>query len=60
MLVRAGFAFMGDDTLFLTAPNSGKLRVLAFPDEADVTEQTASFFPELQKLSTSSHPPGKK
>lgn len=41
-LARAGFGFLGDDTLFL----DGK-RVLAFPDEIDLTEESAGFFPDL-------------
>ena len=44
-LARSGFDFLGDDTLFLSRqPN---LRILAFPDEVDLTEQTVSFFPEI-------------
>lgn len=50
-LVRAEFDFLADDTVFLTAAHGGNgLRVLAFPDEIDVTAHTASFFPEIQKL----------
>jgi hypothetical protein len=45
-LVRAGFGFLGDDTLFLAQRPEG-LRLLAFPDEIDLTEQTVAFFPEL-------------
>ncbi len=45
-LMRAGFDFLGEDTLFLTAGRDG-LSVLGFPDEADVTDQTANLFPEL-------------
>jgi hypothetical protein len=48
-LLRAGFAFGGDDLCFLRKTGGG-LRVLAFPDELDVAEHTASFFPELQAL----------
>jgi hypothetical protein len=48
-LARAGFAFLGDDTLFL-APGPGGLRLLPFPDEVDLTDETASFFPELAAL----------
>ena len=48
-LLRAGFGFLGDDTLFL-CPRAQGLRALAFPDELDVTAHTASFFPELQDL----------
>jgi hypothetical protein len=54
MLVRAGFGFMADDTVFLSAPAPGGisrgLRALAFPDEAGVTEETTNFFPELRTL----------
>jgi hypothetical protein len=38
-LARAGFGFLGDDTVFL-ACNDGGLRVLAFPDEIDLTEDS--------------------
>jgi hypothetical protein len=48
-LVRAGFGFLGDDTLFLARRPAG-LRLLAFPDEFDLTEQTVGFFPELAPL----------
>ena len=47
-LVRAGFAFLADDTVFLSTSNG--LRALAFPDEFDITPQTAAFFPELRRL----------
>lgn len=55
-LLRAGFDFLGDNTLFLTAGREG-LRVLAFPDEADVTDQTVCLFPELQDRVTSAESP---
>lgn len=42
-LARAGFGFLGDDTLFL----DGR-RILAFPDEIDLTEESVSFFPDLE------------
>lgn len=45
-LARAGLGFLGDDTLFLSS-NSEGLRVLAFPDEVDLTEQSVAFFPEV-------------
>jgi hypothetical protein len=41
-LARAGFGFLGDDTLFL----DGR-RVLAFPDEIDLTEESVAFFPGI-------------
>ena len=53
-LVRAGFAFLADDTLFLST--SKGLRALAFPDEFDITPQTAAFFPELRRLEQASLP----
>jgi hypothetical protein len=48
-LARAGFTFLGDDTLFLQ-PRAEGLRLLAFPDEVDLTDETAAFFPELAEL----------
>jgi hypothetical protein len=48
-LARAGCGFLGDDTLFLK-PGPGGLRLLAFPDEVDLTDETASYFPELAAL----------
>ncbi len=45
-LTRDGFDFLGDDTLFLSG-GAERLRVLAFPDEVDLTEQTVAFFPEI-------------
>ena len=49
VLLRAGFDFLGDDMMFLKDTDKG-LRVLAFPDELDVTDETAMFFPELHGL----------
>ena len=48
-LARAGFPFLGDDTLFLQ-PRPEGLRLLAFPDEVDLTDETAAFFPETAAL----------
>jgi hypothetical protein len=48
-LTRAGFGFLGDDTLFL-APGPAGLRLLGFPDEMDVTDETIGLFPELAGL----------
>jgi hypothetical protein len=53
-LARAGFAFLADDTLFLSTSNG--LRALAFPDEIDITPQTAAFFPELRRPNQDSVP----
>jgi hypothetical protein len=50
-LARAGLDFLGDDTLFLARREEG-LRVLAFPDEIDLTEETAGFFPEVAPRTT--------
>jgi hypothetical protein len=55
-LLRAGFDFLGDNTLFLAAGREG-FRVLAFPDEADVTDQTVCLFPELQGRVTAAESP---
>lgn len=64
-LLRAGFGFLADDTVFLSprvdgvagqAGQRGGVRLLAFPDEVDLTEQTAGFFPEL-KSETGQLPP---
>ena len=52
-LLRAGFEFLADDTVMLSHLG-GELRVLAFPDEVDVTGQTARFFPELHELASRS------
>jgi hypothetical protein len=41
LLLRAGFDFLGDDTLFLTDSDAG-LRVLAFPDAIDLTDETVN------------------
>jgi len=53
-LLRAGFEWLGDDTLYLSQEGA-RVRALAFPDEIDVTDQTIGFFPELADL-----PPGRK
>jgi hypothetical protein len=46
-LARAGLDFLGDDLLFL---QDASPTVVAFPDEVDVTQTTARFFPELEAL----------
>ncbi|MES1243141.1 MAG: hypothetical protein ABUT39_16130 [Acidobacteriota bacterium] len=58
-LARAGFDFLGDDTLFLAWRPDG-LRVLAFPDEIDLTEETAGFFPELPETAARATPGWRK
>jgi hypothetical protein len=45
-LLRAGFGFLSDD-LMLLDPRGDRVHLLAFPDEIDVTENTARMFPEL-------------
>ncbi len=47
-LLRGGWDFLGDDTVFLSSRGEA-WRVLAFPDEVDVTPQTLAFFPELSR-----------
>jgi hypothetical protein len=56
-LLRAGFDFLADDTVFLNSGKTG-LRLLAFPDEVDVTAQTVGFFPELHGLMPKAGPDG--
>ena len=46
-LARAGFDFLSDDMLLLKAGQDG-LRVLGFPDQSDVADNTVSMFPELR------------
>jgi len=48
-LLRTGFGFLSDDTVFLTRDREG-LRMLAFPDEIDATDETIRLFPELHYL----------
>ncbi len=49
ILTRAGFTFLSDDMLFLKGMQP-ELRVLAFPDEIDVTDHTVELLPELHQL----------
>lgn len=52
-LVRAGLDLLGDDTLFLArgeGASSGGLRLLAFPDEIDLTPQSVGLLPEVAPL----------
>jgi hypothetical protein len=48
--LRANFDYMSDDMVFLIDRPEG-FHVLAFPEEVDVSDQTAGFFPELSFLS---------
>jgi hypothetical protein len=56
-LARAGFDFLGDDTLFLSTTDDG-VCAHAFPDQVDVTTNTVGFFPELSHLLTGPRLPG--
>ena len=47
--LRANFDYMSDDMVFLIGRPDG-FRVLAFPEEVDVSDSTAGFFPELSFL----------
>jgi hypothetical protein len=57
-LVRAGFDFLGDDTVFLSSPSepassgfdSTDITATGFPDQVDVTEHTVLMVPELGHL----------
>jgi hypothetical protein len=55
--LRANFDYMSDDMVFLVDRPDG-VRVLAFPEAVDVSDQTASFFPELGFLLSSPKRPG--
>jgi hypothetical protein len=48
-LLRAGFGYLSDDMVFLRR-GSGGLQILGFPEDVDVSDQTISFFPELDFL----------
>jgi hypothetical protein len=58
-LVRAGFDFLSDDTVFLSRDDLG-IWVSAFPDEVDVTATTVSLLPELAFLSDRPIRPGRE
>jgi hypothetical protein len=58
ILLRAGFDFLADDTVFLQHSPDGYL-VSGFPDEMDVTANTVSMFPELRHLVDTPVPPGR-
>lgn len=46
-LARGGFGLLSDDLLFLKQEGE-QLALLAFPDDVDVTENTARLFPEIE------------
>jgi ABC-type iron transport system FetAB ATPase subunit len=49
--LRAGLSFMGDDMTFFSEVNG--TQALAFPERIDITDTTASFFPELKEIADS-------
>jgi hypothetical protein len=49
-LVRSGFAFLSDDTVFIERSASG-WRARSFPDQIDLCADAPSLFPELQTVS---------
>jgi hypothetical protein len=51
-LLRSGFCYLSDDMVFLRRRSDG-LGVLGFPEDVDVSDQTISFFPELNFLGRS-------
>jgi len=55
--LRANFDYMSDDMVFLIDRPEG-FRVLAFPEQIDVSDHTAGFFPELSFLLRSPIPSG--
>lgn len=48
-LVRAGHALLGDDLTFVR-PTGETVEILAFPDEIDLADDAAGFFPELDPV----------
>jgi hypothetical protein len=58
-LVRAGFDFLSDDTVFLTSSPDG-IWVAGFPDEVDVTDHTVARIPELGHLAGTPLLPGRE
>ncbi len=59
MLVRAGFDFVSDDTVFLDPTDGEEIRLSGFPDEVDVTARTVAMFPELHHLTDQGLRPGR-
>jgi hypothetical protein len=56
-LIDRGLRFLGDDMLFLKNDQPG-IRVLAFPDEVDVTSETLGMFPRLHPQASTPRRPG--
>ena len=46
-LIRNGYGFLADDRPILHYRMDGKLELLSFPEDINVTEKTLGFFPEL-------------
>ena len=57
-LVRYGFDFLSDDTVFLTSEPDG-IWAAGFPDEIDVTAGTVAMFDELSALADQPMSPGR-
>jgi HPr Serine kinase C-terminal domain len=57
-LVRSGFDFLSDDTIFLSSSSNG-VWVSGLPDEIDVTNRTVSMFGELRFLADRPLRPGR-
>lgn len=56
-LARAGFALLGDDLVFLAQGGLG-LRSLAFPEDIDITDDTAMMFADLHGVAEVPKEPG--
>ena len=48
-LLRSGFDYLSDDMVYLRR-HTNELKVLSFPEDVDVSDQTIGFFPELHFL----------
>jgi hypothetical protein len=56
-MLREGFAFLGDDMLFLDRSADG-LRALAFPEAIDLTDDTIRLFPDMKDVLDQAKPDG--
>lgn len=62
-LARKGFGFLSDDRSLIRAAPDGSLRLLSFPEDVDVTDETIALFPELGEgdlFKGQTNGPGKK
>jgi hypothetical protein len=57
-MIRAGCDFLGDDMVFLHRRADG-IGAWGFPEEVDVSDQTAAMFPELRHLAGRATLPGR-